>query len=411
MAQLELFSAVAGAYAEAGSRALSNTELYERLSEAGVLDRSALEQRRCIGRGGAQHSPLKRKLRWYQQTLKHMGIIDRVEGERGRWRLRPAADKKPTVATPGTRLVAFSTELGVAIWGDSQALLPSLDQPITLCVTSPPYPLQSARRYGNPDAHAFVDFLCSALEPVVAQLVDGGSIVLNLSNDIFESKSPARSLYLERTTLALHDRLGLYLMDRIPWVNLSKPPSPTYWACRERVQLCAGWEPVLWLTNNPARVRSDNRRVLEAHNARHAQLLAAGGEQRTAQYGDGAYRLRPGSFGAKTAGRIPKNVYIRGHACADTRAYRGHAAREDLMTHGAVFPTDLPGFFIDLLTEPDELVVDLFGGTARSGLAAQRRARRWLVIERVLDYMAGARHLFSDAAGYSEASWLKAALP
>jgi site-specific DNA-methyltransferase (cytosine-N4-specific) len=136
----------------------------------------------------------------------------------------------------------------------------------------------------------WVDFITEALEPIVKNLVPGGSVVLNISNDIFEPKRPSRSLYVERMVIALHDRLGLSLMDRWPWVNLSKPPSPTHWACVNRQQLCSGWEPVFWFTNDPERVRSDNRRVLQPHTEKHQQLMSQGGDSRVASYGDGAYR-------------------------------------------------------------------------------------------------------------------------
>jgi site-specific DNA-methyltransferase (cytosine-N4-specific) len=41
----------------------------------------------------------------------------------------------------------------------------------------------------------------------------------------------------------------------------------------------------------------------------------------------------------------------------------------------------LPTFFIKLLTMPGQIVVDPFGGTGTTGLAAERLGRRWLVTE------------------------------
>lgn len=90
-----------------------------------------------------------------------------------------------------------------------QELFSDLDEPVHLCVTSPPFPLRIQRGYGNVDEAKWVDFITQALEPIVKNLVPGGSVVLNVSNDIFEAKSPSRSLYVERMVLALHDRLGL----------------------------------------------------------------------------------------------------------------------------------------------------------------------------------------------------------
>jgi hypothetical protein len=405
--QLDLFSHVGAAYAEAPDGALDNKTLYRLVARRAGIDTENLDARAPIGIAGAMRSPIQRKIRWYQQTLKQLGVIKRVPGKRGLWQLaeKVEGEKDLHQAMPGVRLVAFSTNLGLAIWGRNQDVFPALQEEIALYVSSSPYPLRDARAYGNPDQHAFVDFICEALEPIVRNLMPGGSIVLNLSNDVFEVKRPSRSLYLERTVLALHDRLGLSLMDRIPWVNLSKPPGPTYWACRThvpqpRVQLSAAWEPIYWFTNDPTRINSDNRRVLKEHVERHIRLMEQGGAGRTASYGDGAYRLRPDSFSNVTEGAIPRNVILRGHACKDTNAYRNHAERLGLTKHGAMQPTDIPDFFIRFMTEPGQLVVDNFGGTIRSGLAAERLGRRWLTTEWILQYLRGAAEMFRHFAGF-----------
>jgi len=398
--QQDLFAHVGAAYAEAPDGALDNAGLYNLVAERAGIDAEKLDTRVPIGHAGALRSPLKRKIRWYQQTLKSLGVIERVPGERGIWRLTEKAGKDLHKAAAGVKLVAFSTDLGIAVWGRCQDVFRGLGEPIALCVTSPPYPLRQARAYGNPDEARYVDFICEALEPIVRNLIPGGSIVLNISNDIFEPKSPARSLYVERLILALHDRLGLALMDRMPWVNLSKPPGPTYWSCVNRVQLTTAYEPVFWFTNDPACVRSDNRRVLEPHTDRHRRLMQAGGAQRAATYGDGAYKIRPDSYGRITEGKIPRNVIQRGHSCNDTKAYRDHAAALGLPAHGAMQPSSIPDFFIRFLTEPDDLVVDTFGGTIRTGLTAERLGRRWMVTEWILEYLRGAAELFRDFAGF-----------
>lgn len=400
MRQLDLFTHVATVFADGPRAGLSTRDLYYAVATAAEVRPDTIEARIPVGTAGSLHSPFKRAVRWHQQTLKQLGVIERVEDRQGLWRLTERAGEKLDRAAAGVRLVAFSTTLGVAIWGRSDEVFHGIDEPIALCVTSPPYPLRQARAYGNPTEAQYVDFLCEELEPIVASLVPGGSIVLIISNDIFEHRSPARSLYIERLVLALHDRLGLALMDRIPWVNYSKPPGPTRWACVDRVQLATAYEPVLWLTNDPSRVRADNRRVLQAHTERQQRLIAAGGERRSAIYGDGAYRIRPQAFGNPTAGRLPRNVVERGHRCADTLAYRRGAATLGLPTHGAMQPTAIPDFFTRFLTEPGDLVVDPFGGPMRTGLAAERLSRRWLVTEWILQYVRGAAELFRHADGF-----------
>lgn len=207
-AQLDLFGHITAAYAEAPDGALDNRQLYATLAERGAIDGAALERRVPIGASGELHSTEKRRLRWYQQTLRRAGVLERVEGERGVWRLAEPVGKDLHKAQITTKLVAFSTNLGVAIWARSESLFPSLDEPIALVVTSPPYPLRRPRAYGNPSEAEYVDFICTSLEPIVRNLMPGASVVMNIGVDAFEDRSPARSLYPERLTLALHERLA-----------------------------------------------------------------------------------------------------------------------------------------------------------------------------------------------------------
>lgn len=398
MSQLDLFDQVATAYADAGR--LDNDALYRSISGRAGLPDGILESRAPVGESGKEYNLFKRKVRWHQQTLKQLGLIERIDGERGLWKLTDAGEKKLRRAKPEVAMLAFSTELGIAIWGSSNRVFARLDEPIVLAITSPPYPLRQPRAYGNPPETEYVDFICRSIEPVVRNLAPGGSICLNVSNDIFESRSPARSLYIERMVLALHDRLGLHLMDRLVWRNPSKPPGPIQWASKQRVQLNVEWEPVYWFTNDPAAVRSDNRRVLMPHTEQHMRLLAAGGEKRQGVYADGAYRINPGSFGVPTEGRIPRNVLNFSHNCKDHKQYMKDADRLGLPRHGAPMPKSLAAFLINFLTEPGDLVVDPFGGKLTTAKAAEELGRRWLTTEWILDYVRAAAERFRGAAGF-----------
>lgn len=261
-------------------------------------------------------------------------------------------------------------------------------------VASPPYPLRKPRAYGNPPEHAYVDFICNAMEPIVKHLMPGGSIVINVSQDIFESGLPSRSLYLERMVLALHDRLGLHLMDRIPWVNLSKAPGPVQYASKTRQQLNVGYEPIYWFTNSPKECFSDNRRILEEHSPRHKKLIAAGGERRDASFSDGAYRLREGSFGNPTEGKIPKNVFQIGHRCAEAQQCNRYAQANGIEAHGAPMPLALADKLVRFLTEPGQLVTDIFAGRLTTGKAAEMNGRRWICTEVIGDHLASGASRF-----------------
>jgi DNA modification methylase len=400
-AQLDLFGAMLDVYAASDASALPNAALYERVANRLGIPAHERQRKEPIGRSGQQHATFARKVRWQQQTAKALGLIERVEGVRGAWQLAARHRKGLHEAGQGTRLIAFSTDLGIAIWARCESVLRGLDQPITLCVTSPPYFLARPRQYGNPaDEQAYIDLICRAMEPIVEHLAPGGSICLNVANDVFMSGSPARSLYLERLTLTLADRFGLSLMDRLVWHNPSRPPGPTRWACVERVQLIGTYEPILWFTNDPTRVSADNRRVLREHTRRHVELMRSGGEQRTAVYGDGAHRLREGAFGRQTEGRIPRNVLVHGHRCRDSDQYRRDAAALGLPVHGAQQPIAIPEFLIRFLSQAGDLIVDPFGGVAKAGMAAERQGRRWIVVEAMLEYLQGAAERFKGFPGF-----------
>lgn len=200
--------------------------------------------------------------------------------------------------------------------------------------------------------------------------------------------------------LTLCDRFALHRMDTLIWSNPSKAPGPVRWASMARVQLNVGYETIDWLTNDPTRVRSDNRRVLEPHSDRHQALIRAGGEQRSQSYSDGAYRIHPGRFSTPTPGRIPKNVLVRGHSCTDARRYRKDARDLGLPVHGARQPLSIPEFLVRFLSDVGDLIVDPFGGTVTTGMAAQRQGRRWLVVEAMLDYLRAGAVRFQDCKGF-----------
>lgn len=400
--QLDLFSSVLHAYsAEHGGR-LDNASLYGLVAERAGLSMECLEEKVPVGADGQPHNLITRQIRWHQQTLKHAGILERVEGERGLWQLTNPAGKDLNQVRPGVAIVGFSTDLGIAILGTCEHVFSHIDAPISLVITSPPYPLAKPRAYGGPSESVYVDWICRTLEPVVKAMAPGASLCLNISNDVFVPGQPARSLYVERVLLALHDRLSLHLMDRLVWENPSKAPGPVAWASKERVQLNVGYEPIYWLTNNPSRVRSNNQRVLQAHTERHMKLIQQGGEQRQKSYADGAYRIHPGRFGNPTEGRIPRNVLTYGHACGDQRQYKRAARAQGLPAHGAPMPLNLASFLVEFLSEPEDLVADPFGGSFTTAKAAERLGRRWLSTEIMVEYVLGAASRFRDARGFEQ---------
>lgn len=390
---------IAQIYQDHPSGEIDNKTLYAMLASKAGIPSTAFDERVPIGHSGQKHNLARRKIRWGQQSLKHMGILCRVKGERGIWRLTEEAKKELNAARPRVKVLGFRTDLGVAVLGNSTDIFSGLNVEVNLVVTSPPYSLARPRRYGNVPQQEIVSFIMETLEPLIEKLAEDGSLVVNTSQDIFLPNSPARSTYLERLVIALEDR-GLFLMDRICWANPSKAPGPLQWASKTRQQLNVAWEPILWFARNPIKVKSNNRRVLEPHSERHLRLIADGGERRDASYCDGAYRLKPGSFGAPTEGKIPRNVLMRGHRCAYGLQYNQAAKQLGLPVHGAGQPLAIADFLIRFLTEEGDLCVDPFGGRMMTGLAAELLNRTWMCGELMLQYVRGGAELFRSRPGF-----------
>lgn len=393
---------VVDTYAGTDSGRLSNDGLYRAAARRAGKPVSEFLSRQPIGRTGQAHSTAARRVRWHQQTLKAKGWLEPVPGRRGEWQLTSGARQALTPQQPRAVMVAYSTDLGVALWGSCADVFGALDEPITLCLTSPPYPLAKPRAYGNVQLAAYVDWLCEQLDPIARHLVPGGTIALNVSNDIFEPGMPSRSTYRERLVIAMCDRLGLHKMDELVWHNPTKPPGPVAWASKERMQLNVAWEPVYVFTNDPRACLADNRRVLEEHTARHLRLIQQGGVQRSSARNDGAYTLRPGSYGAPTAGRIPRNVLQFAQAAGDPDLKRAREAARaaGLPVHGAAMPLGLADFLVRYLSPEGALVVDPFHGWGTTAAAAEANGRRWIGSELMGEYLAGSSTRFNQSAGF-----------
>jgi len=207
-------------------------------------------------------------------------------------------------------------------------------------------------------------------------------------------------MYRERLVLALHERLGLWKMDELIWENRSKPPGPVLYASKQRTQLNVAYEPVYWFCNDPHKVKSDNRRVLQAHTERHLSLIQQGGEKRNAVFSDGAYRISQGNYGNPTEGRIARNILSFGHRCSAQVNYKKAAAALGFPVHGAPMPLKLAMFLIEFLSSPGDLVVDPFSGSFTTADAAERLGRRWFAVDCMLQYVWGGATRFTKAPGY-----------
>lgn len=75
----------------------------------------------------------------------------------------------------------------------------------------------------------------------------------------------------------------------------------------------------------------------------------------------------------------------RADTCGEWDGVKGHPAR---------FPAKLPEFFIRFLTDPGDLVVDIFGGSNTTGQVAEAEERRWITYDMEAEYVAAGAFRF-----------------
>jgi site-specific DNA-methyltransferase (cytosine-N4-specific) len=66
--------------------------------------------------------------------------------------------------------------------------------------------------------------------------------------------------------------------------------------------------------------------------------------------------------------------------------YLRYCESKGLKPHPARFPAELPEYFVRMLTEPGDLVIDPFAGSCVTGEVCERTGRRWVCIELVPEY-------------------------
>ena len=74
--------------------------------------------------------------------------------------------------------------------------------------------------------------------------------------------------------------------------------------------------------------------------------------------------------------------------------YTIRCKQANIRLHPARFPAALPEFFIKLLTEKGDLVVDPFAGSNTTGAVAEKLNRRWIAIENIESYLAASKFRF-----------------
>lgn len=286
---------------------------------------------------------------------------------------------------------AYTTHKGAAYCGDSQELLTQLpDGSINLVITSPPFALQRKKEYGNKDQDEYIDWLVEFARLVQQKLRDDGSFVLDLGG-AYQKGIPARSLYNFRVPIRFCDELGFFLAEDFYWFNPSKLPSPIEWVNKRKMRAKDSVNTVWWFSKTEW-PKADVTRVLAEYSDRMKKLL---------KDPDGFYspKKRPSGhdigrgFKKENKGAIPSNLLQIANSESNGKYY-SRCKAVGTKQHPARFPAKLPEFFIRFLTDPGDLVVDIFAGSNTTGWVAEKEGRQWLAFDTEREYLASSSFRF-----------------
>lgn len=277
------------------------------------------------------------------------------------------------------------TKCGVIYHGDSRLLFERHVAPgsVDLIVTSPPFGLVRKKTYGNADAHQYLAWFKPFGEAFFRALKPSGSLVIDIGGAWIPGQ-PTRSLYHYELLIMLCRECGFHLAQDFFWWNPAKLPTPAEWVTVRRVRVKDAVNCIWWLSKTPW-PKASNRRVLVPYSDSMKDLLKNGYKA----------KLRPSGhdisqkFSIDNKAAIPPNLI----AVANTESnslYLRYCIQHDLRVHPARFPADIPEYFVRMLTDPADLVIDPFAGSCVTGEVAERLGRRWLCGELVEDYLKGA---------------------
>ena len=288
---------------------------------------------------------------------------------------------------------AYKTSSGAAFIGDSRELLAALpNDSINLVITSPPFALQRQKEYGNLEQHEYVDWFLDFARLVHAKLKPDGSFVVDFGGAYMKGV-PARSLYNFRVLIRLVDEVGFFLAEDFYWFNPSKLPSPIEWVNKRKMRVKDSVNTVWWLSKTEW-PKADITKVLVPYSDRMKKLLEDPARYYTPKLRPSGHDIGA-SFGKDNGGAIASNLLqipnseSNGAYLAGCKAIGGSG-------HPARFPAKLPEFFIRMLTQPNDVVVDIFSGSNTTGQVAESEGRRWMAFEAVPEYVALSSFRFLD---------------
>jgi DNA modification methylase len=300
----------------------------------------------------------------------------------------------------------YSTKYGKLLLGDSlniseKYLNRYYKNKFQLIITSPPFPLNDKKRYGNLQGKEYLDWFVKLGSIYNNLLSDDGSLVIEIGNS-WEKGRPVQSmLHLECLFGLVNDpNSDLRLIQEFICYNPSRLPSPAQWVTVNRIRTVDSYTHVWWIAKSDF-PKADNSKVLRPYSQEMKRLI------KTKKFNSGKrpseHNISPEAFAKDNGGSIAHNLFemnsiepdkevrlphsVLKFSNANSNDYFFRSCREKNITpHPARMHPGLVSFFVEFLTDENDLILDPFSGSNTTGYIAEKLKRSWISIEINEDY-------------------------
>jgi len=263
----------------------------------------------------------------------------------------------------GNEIVSCTVSLG-----DSRTILEKYQGQADLIVTSPPYADARSKHYDSIHPDEFADWFMTFHESFYNALKPDGSMIINIKDKVVDG---VRHRFVWQTIQKLCDE-GWYSIDDYLWHKTN--PMPGRWPTRLR----DGWEYCFHLCKSK-RPYFDPDAIKKPIGKWAKTRMSNLGENDLTRHNS----VNDSGFGRDLSKWSNKETVSPSNVLSVALVGKNKK-------HPAVFPVELPTFFIKLLSPIGGLVIDPFGGSGTTGIAAMQTGRNSIVIDNNPDYILAA---------------------
>ena len=148
----------------------------------------------------------------------------------------------------------------------------------------------------------------------------------------------------------------------------------------------------VWWFSKGDNPKADVRNVLVPYSERMKKLIEDPAKYYSPKKRPSGHDISSG-FGKDNGGAIPSNLLQISNSESNGR-YLSLCKEFGVKPHPARFPSKLPEFFVKMLTDEGDTVIDIFAGSCTTGEVCESLRRNWKCFEIEMEYVKGSLFRF-----------------